>query len=123
MKEARREGIRLEDALAFVRRAAVRRFVRSLRQLHMGALCEDLYGFHEIHAIHFHHKLNHRSALMTAETVIQLRCCVHAERRRFLIVKRTTAPIPSSLLFQRNILGDDLFKSDARAKLVQPCIR
>ena len=89
----------------------------------MNALGKMLYRVHELHALHLHHEMDGRAALMTAEAVIKLRFTVHAERRRLLVVEGAAAPETPSLLLQRHIFRNDLLKTRTGPKLVQPCIR
>ena len=93
-----------------------------LRERHVRALREMPDRLLKLHPLHFHHKVDDCAALVTAEAVVQLRFGVHGEGGRLFIVKRTAAPEPPALLFQRNIFRHDFLQADPRTQLIQKCI-
>ena len=121
MKEARREGVDLVDALAFIG-VRPRACLGALRHRHVGAIGEIPDGVHEFHPLHLHDEVDDGAALMATKAIIQLGIDIDAERRRLFIMERTAAPKPPPLLFERNVFGDDFLERRPKFQFVQPCI-
>lgn len=125
MKISGCRDVRLVDAFLFLRaeRSLLAALAAALGQRQMRALRQILHGLLKFHALHFHDEIQRGSALVAAETIVELRFGVHRKGRRLFIVEGATAPEAAALLLERDVFGHELFQIDPRAQLIQKRIR
>ena len=94
-----------------------------LGHLHIGPLCQKAHRVGEVQIFDLHDELDHASAVVTAEAVIDLLVRRHGEGTRLLVVEGAQAEVVASLFAQRNIGGNDIHDVAAVHQLVQKTLR
>jgi hypothetical protein len=84
----------------------------------MPSPCQHPDGLGKAHAILPLDKRENISAGTTAKTMKDLFVGVDAERRRFFVMKGTEAKIISSLLFESDMIGDDVDNIDGEPNFI-----
>ena len=96
--------VELDDLVGFVAPGFETTVVDEFRERYAGLFRDQLDRLRKSDALHLHHKVEYRAALVTTKTIEDLFNGTDGKRRGLLFVKRTTGHPVGALLLELDVI-------------------